>query len=480
MRRALRFVVLLLGFVAGPGLGAQQAGFPHERHAQLFPLCTTCHAGVVDGTGSVFPDAARCATCHDGTVQRRVTWQARAGPRANNLRFDHATHTTAVLAHRASDTTLSGDCSACHVEGSAHRMSVRPAVLAQCYSCHETPGVHVDAPNDACARCHVKLTDARLLAPAAIATFPKPASHADPSFKTGGHGKLAKTATGGGAIASSCATCHSRDMCITCHVDAPESRPIQALALDARAPRYAGKEPVPASHADRNFSRAHAGLATKPGATCATCHTRESCETCHLNVPPTPVLALAAAGTGRAVGAHVERTKPVSHGWDFPKRHSVEANARPQQCETCHTRETCLTCHRPENARQSAFHGAGFLTKHPSAAFSREARCTDCHNTAQFCQSCHQKSGLTAAGRIGKTGYHDAFRGFSLGHGKAARQNLETCAGCHAERDCTACHSVLGGFGFSPHGPGFNANRLKSKNPSFCVACHGPGIVGKD
>jgi hypothetical protein len=137
----------------------------------------------------------------------------------------------------------------------------------------------------------------------------------------------------------------------------------------------------------------------------------------------------------------------------------------------------CLTCHRPDVGPQSRYHPESFLTRHPSAAYSRSASCSDCHNPAQFCQSCHQQAGVVAARRIGAAGYHDAFRGFALGHGQAARQSLESCASCHAERDCTACHSAVGGgFRFNPHGPGFNAARMRSKNPSLCIACHGTAI----
>jgi hypothetical protein len=127
--------------------------------------------------------------------------------------------------------------------------------------------------------------------------------------------------------------------------------------------------------------------------------------------------------------------------------------------------------------RQAGYHPAQFLTRHPSSAYAREANCSDCHNAAQFCQSCHQQSGLVATSKLGKTGYHDVFRNFSLGHGQAARQSLESCVACHAERDCTTCHSAVnGGFRFSPHGPGFNADRMRSKNASLCTACHGNSI----
>jgi hypothetical protein len=278
-------------------------------------------------------------------------------------------------------------------------------------------------------------------------------------------------------VAASCATCHARNLCLSCHVNATESPVISALALDDRSPSFAGTQPIPASHASAGFLRHHGRDAERGIASCATCHARESCMTCHVGSTPRAIAALPAAGPGRARGAQLTRSPPRTHTFDFRERHGPEANARPRSCETCHTRPACLECHRPDAGRQSGYHPQNFVTRHPSAAYSREANCSDCHNRAQFCQSCHQQSGLVAAGRIGTAGYHDAFRGFTLGHGQAARQNLESCASCHAERDCTACHSAVGGgFRFNPHGPGFNAARMKSKNPSLCIACHGRTI----
>jgi hypothetical protein len=76
------------------------------------------------------------------------------------------------------------------------------------------------------------------------------------------------------------------------------------------------------------------------------------------------------------------------------------------------------------------------------------------------------------------SGYHDAKQFFIVGHGAAARQSLETCVSCHAERDCVSCHSALGGRRFKPHGPGFDPARLLRKNPEVCLACHGTNIPG--
>ena len=58
-----------------------------------------------------------------------------------------------------------------------------------------------------------------------------------------------------------------------------------------------------------------------------------------------------------------------------------------------------------------------------------------------------------------------------------ARQALESCVSCHVERECLTCHSQVRGRGFSPHGPGFDGERLKRKNPGLCVACHAAGSV---
>lgn len=456
--------------------------FPHEKHANLFPLCTTCHAGVVEPAQALWPEPAGCASCHDGVVKPRVDWAPRTSPPASNLRFAHQAHHRAATTRNSADSALVRTCTACHTAAGAPRMAVQHAVVGKCLDCHGLTGPHVDLAGSACATCHVRLTEGPGLTREDIAGFPKPRSHSAPDFLLGGHGRAARVsgvAAGPGAIAASCATCHARNLCLSCHVNAPESPEILALALDHRSPAYATLPPRPASHEAPDFLRSHGRDAQRASATCATCHTRESCATCHLGTPPRAVADLPAAGEGRARGVHLTRAAPPSHTWEFREGHGPEANARPIACETCHQRSTCLECHRPppEGGRQPGYHPQNFLTRHPSAAYSRAANCSDCHNPAQFCQSCHQRSGLIATSRIGQKGYHDAFRGFSLGHGQAARQSLESCAACHAERDCTACHSAVGGgFRFNPHGPGFNPARARAKNPSMCRACHGGAI----
>jgi hypothetical protein len=480
---AVVLALCAVGALVASPLATRRAddSFPHARHARVFPVCTSCHAGVVEPGRSMFPSPANCAACHDGVTKPPVTWQPRVGPRAGNRRFTHEAHDRAARERNPADSMVIRTCSNCHNQPGAARMEVQHAVVGNCFNCHQLKESHVDAPSEACAKCHVPLSGAPGLTRTDIARFPRPQSHSAPDFVSGGHGKLAKAGSAArqSAVAANCSTCHARNLCVTCHVNAPESPVISALAFDDRVPPYIGSVRAPASHAASGFLRAHGGQAQREANRCAVCHTRESCTTCHIGAPPRAFALLAAAGPERALGVQLVRAPPVTHTREFKEKHGAEANARPKTCETCHLRSTCLDCHRPDAGRQSRFHPQGFVSRHPSAAYAREANCSDCHNTGQFCQSCHQQAGLVAASRIGPRGYHDAYRGFSLGHGQAARQSLESCTSCHAERDCTACHSAVGsGFRFNPHGPGFNPDRLRSKNPSLCIACHGRAIPG--
>jgi hypothetical protein len=138
-------------------------------------------------------------------------------------------------------------------------------------------------------------------------------------------------------------------------------------------------------------------------------------------------------------------------------------------------RADCLACHRPDAGRANGYHPADFLARHPAAAYARETSCSDCHNTGGFCTQCHAAAGLRSSGPL-RPGYHDANQYFINGHGQAARQSLESCVACHVERDCLTCHSANGGRRFDPHGPGFDAERLRRKNPQMCTVCHGTAI----
>jgi len=382
------------------GLLQQPSSFDHPKHAKLFPSCTSCHAGATpDGARkSLWPDPAGCASCHDGTIEKRVSWTAPTAPRRSNLRFDHVEHAREAKAKAPA-------CTACHTEAGAPRMAVRPPVVARCLDCHEIRTAHLAAPDTACATCHLSLARAVSLTRADVAGFPVPPSHNDPRWPSReGHGAASRA-----SLSSNCATCHAQEFCYQCHAGGSPPKAIAVLASDQRS---------------------------------------------------------------TALAAH---RAPASHGANFADQHGSLASANTQSCASCHVRSDCLDCHRTAAASGARYHADGFLARHPAAAYARETSCSDCHNERSFCTTCHQQSGIVAARGL-RTGYHDARPFFVSGHGGAARQSLESCVSCHTQDDCLKCHSSIGGRRFNPHGPGFDAERLRKKNGQMCVVCHGSSI----
>ncbi len=278
-------------------------------------------------------------------------------------------------------------------------------------------------------------------------------------------------------VLSHCLDCHTPRtqhlattgaQCATCHVPLANATGLTRETI--------ARFPAPPSHARAGFAGAeHGRLAGVANASCSTCHARNFCAQCHAGAaPPRAVTALAA--DARSLAIAVSRV-PASHNENFAERHGAAAGASGATCSSCHVRSDCLACHRPAPGAATGYHVSGFLARHPTAAYGRQTQCADCHNVTAFCASCHQRSGLVSAGPL-RTGYHDAKRFFIVGHGDAARQSLESCVSCHAERDCASCHAAQGGRNFNPHGPGFDAARLKRKNPEVCTACHGTAIPG--
>lgn len=477
----LRFLALLAVSAAAAGMGGQalaralQDRFDHWQHRELFPSCLGCHAGAEDSSRALWPQADDCTACHDGTIEETVTWSPPQSPRASNLRFTHPRHAAGVAGSHGADSTIR--CAACHTERNADPMQVRTAVVRNCLDCHGVRAAHLDAPDSTCAFCHLPLARAVRLTREQVGGFSPPESHRDPEFAGQGHGKLAEVSSA--PVAASCATCHARDYCTECHVNAPEVSVIQALSPDPRSLAHKAELAEPADHADPRFMRRHGGQARTEPAKCAVCHTQESCVACHTGSPAS-VQAIPAAGPGRGRGATIRRERPVSHGADFADLHAEPAAARPQSCSSCHVRADCLACHRPDAGEAvPGYHPVGFLTSHPAAAYTRESTCSDCHNKAEFCANCHVNAGLVSPGRLRGAGYHDGKQFFLINHGQAARQSLESCVSCHSERDCLTCHSATGGRRFNPHGPGFDPGTLSRKNPSMCSACHGAAIPGR-
>jgi len=433
--------------------------FPHQRHEGLFPLCTGCHEGIPNGdSASFFPSPEVCARCHDGSLMPQVSYTPPTLP-PTNLRFDHNIHPAYL--EMEGDSALA--CEACHVQPGGLRMEVLPAPRVQtCLSCHAHKATEHQVDAD-CSTCHLPLAQSGFSLSQIEAIQPPP-DHAAANFLAGGHGVAA------GQNSTRCATCHTQDRCVACHVDT-DRKEIQAIPRapgGMQLPAASAHYPTPATHTDEGWLGDHGTQASRTA--CATCHTRNDCQACHLEPLPKQVKSMPTRDEVVAPGVEVTPRPPESHkSMFFMKTHSTLAASDGKSCATCHEEAFCVSCH--DGPSQGGYHPAGFVAKHPADAFGRAAECSNCHNTTVFCRACHMESGLTSHGRLGGS-YHDAQPLWLLRHGQAARETLESCTSCHKQSDCTQCHGVLGAFKVNPHGADFDAERAWRTNPRPCTFCH--------
>ena len=465
--------------------------FGHDEHDGLFPLCTGCHLGAETGEEELlYPDPASCASCHDGETEERVDWPG-PSPLETNVLFGHGEHATWTA--EAGDDSLG--CAACHGDP-------EPAVLADpvleadgCLTCHEDlageVGHYVESD---CATCHVPAASSSL-GFLRLAELPVPSDHEAPTYLAEVHGPAAEA-----RVENRCATCHVANQCADCHVNAVRVTEIGRLPAEPPArpfPELAADYPIPESHQRPRFAWAHAtalttlpeetpGSASTPtfraggasapdeaGAACATCHTREQCRACHLAPSPEAVTTLVPAGESEAPGAEFVAEAPPTHASPFfGERHGGAAATEENACATCHRPESfCAACHERQAEGGAVYHHPGYVLGHAAEAAQGVLECATCHDQAAFCRSCHEESGLGSRGRLG-SGFHDAEPLWLLRHAQPARQQLESCASCHEQRDCLQCHSELGSFQISPHGPDFDARAAQARNPVVCRACH--------
>jgi hypothetical protein len=448
--RASAFALLLAATTAASLLAQQQPAFPHAMHTRLFPLCTACH--VMEGARSGwYPSSTVCSSCHDGVVQPRVEWSPPAS-RTSLLDFSHEAH----FREAAEDNIA---CEGCHVGAGLDRMGIdRRAVVGQCLACHEHQADQhlVDAR---CSGCHITLAESSFDAERVLA-LPMPPGHSASDFLMNHEGD------------AQCSVCHTRERCTTCHVNADVLADVQALPVagpTVELPRWTPEYPVPPSHSTAEWLWQHGGDAGSAAA-CSTCHTRDSCTTCHVQTPPSPIAGLPSASHVQAPGVQVERVAPASHASPaFETSHAPYAETATSSCTTCHARSECAACH--DAAANAGFHPPNFIERHPTEAFARRLECANCHDVEIFCASCHQSAGRSPSGVTGAV-YHDAEAAWLLRHGQAARQGLESCVGCHRPPDCLRCHSQLGAFQISPHGRDFDAEQARRRNAFVCRTCH--------
>lgn len=324
----------------------------------------------------------------------------------------------------------------------------------------------------ACESCHVPLARSGF-GVERLGALPAPADHDAPDFLASAHADAA------GAETARCATCHTADRCAACHVDASrdEILAIPAAPADMEQPVWTASYPTPATHERTAWKLAHAP--GDGAAECSTCHTRDDCLSCHVEPGPEVVSAHPTRAASAAPGVQIEVEAPESHeSFFFQSAHANEAAADPGTCATCHTETYCVSCHDgpsdggyhppsfvSRHAADAWGRDAECANCHSSAAFCRE-----CHQDSglgssgrlgpgyhdaepvwllrhggaarqnlESCASCHQQNDCVQChGVLGSFGVSPHTADFDA-----------EAAWARSPRTCIACHTSnpLGGGG---------------------------------
>src|SRR5690606_6442149 len=167
----------------------------------------------------------------------RVEW-APPADEPDNLSFRHT-------AHPDVEEGSAIGCVGCHTRPGEPGMAVAAhPVVRRCLDRHEHRAEQHKIGAD-CKTCHVPLAEAPFGAEQILA-MRMPSDHESGEFIRGLHGELA------GANLARCATCHTRERCESCHVDASAVAAIgqmpAAQGTVARSlPTFAAHYPVPPS-----------------------------------------------------------------------------------------------------------------------------------------------------------------------------------------------------------------------------------------
>lgn len=348
-------------------------------------------------------------------------------------------------------------CDECHGEGEHQRRPEDvPALCAQCHTEHYTEA-------DWCRRCHLDRAGIR------------PADHQTDSWGRS-HGGSATCALTTHGVSISCDTCHPNgESCRSCHR-------------------------VPLPHPE-GFAANHKSAAWAGRGDCAQCHEESTCDACHDSSEPAShaaepfehwkpdILSASRCETcheGSCDSCHKTR-KPPSHveGW----RHGKAALEPSSHCGFCHRDSTCTDCHVLEMP-----HSGSFFAKHGEQDASQ---CGRCHQDRTTCLECHRlvlptshrdaswaKEHGDNADRASCAACHEepvcaACHGlelphaddFLVEHGEPAYERSETCAKCHDRAECLACHSEMKP---SDHTEEFIAahGERATGHEAYCLLCH--------
>jgi len=277
--------------------------------------------------------------------------------------------------------------------------------------------------------------------------------------------------------------------CAACHRGFSPDRPVARVYLTPTPLKFshaAHRTPCAGCHGDltRVDLATRAQLPTM--ATCLSCHRdgthQRRCADCHL--AKLGGLIVTDLPEGRLVPRHTGLGD--AHGPGFARDHRQEALQIDATCTACHDRSTCIACHQGVT-KPTEFHPGNYVLSHAVEARRGTPDCSACHRAQSFCVGCHERSNVGLRGEspysaISPTSaFHPAgwssTTGGSNRHAGEARRNIASCASCHREDDCLACHSAeAGSLRASPHPRGWRGSArcraLDRGNRRMCLKCH--------
>jgi len=226
-----------------------------------------------------------------------------------------------------------------------------------------------------------------------------------------------------------CYNCHDEDMdCASCHKQPDD--PIILPRIETFSLKFNHK-----LHFENEISCTicHAGIQSKDQVE-SQMHLpdMDGCMSCHVT-PETIAGCYACHETS-------DLLKPADHEVAWMKNHGMVGEAGSENCNSCHTDNYCVDCHKGENL-QSQTHPPEFLLTHSMSYMVRESDCASCHESKQFCIGCHMYANQVYPMDHREAGWSE--EEIEPLHAEAARIDYDRCTVCHQgdETACIQCHN---------------------------------------
>lgn len=235
------------------------------------------------------------------------------------------------------------DCVDCHIKpGMNHTIAFAVRMFMPSYYLKNTKPKDLEKPvNGACLRCH---SEDRVISPSGIVKIPHKTHIKDQNMR-----------------------------CIDCH----------KYLVHYKNPSGENKPPM-----DNCMKRCHNG--TKASGACLTCHPKKARPDTHNvsdwdDIHPAKFKQRPLVCTKCHTNCNrCHKIKPASHDmkWKY-SAHGKEAETLTSKvCGTCHRQDKCETCHLKHPLNWKDIHYKKVLR-------DTNRSCRDCHDTQEFCTSCH-------------------------------------------------------------------------------------------